>query len=330
MIKKILVIGCGSIGQRHIRALLKLEADIAIAAFRTKQGHHKNLPEDISSHVVQFGELENALAWHPTHMIISNPTSLHAEYIEIGIKAGCELFVEKPLVQNYSDIENIGISMDKIINYPGMVGFNLRFNSIIQKVKVTIDSGIYGKVIYSNISVGHYLPLWHPYEDYKNGYYAKKSLGGGVLRTLSHELDLIQHFFGGIINLTAKMDKLSDLEIDVEDCVDIIFEMRDCKRVTLHMDYLNPLPLRQGKIIFKQAMLEYDFFSNEVYITDYETQKRVLLFENTDDFDVQYIEQMKHFIDAKESEIASKISNSFAIMKIIGKCEKSKGNLETL
>jgi len=328
--KKILVVGCGSIGQRHIRALLKLEDELIIAAFRTKQGHHKDLPNDIISNIIQFEDLGKALAWHPTHMIISNPTSLHAEFIKVGIKAECKLFIEKPLVQNYSDLENIGISMDKIIDYPGMVGFNLRFNSVIRKVKDVIDSQKYGKVIYSNISVGHYLPLWHPYEDYRKGYYARKNLGGGVLRTLSHELDLIQHFFGGIINLTARMEKLSDLEIDVEDCVDIIFELRDCKRVTLHMDYLNPLPLRQGKIIFEKAMLEYDFFSNEIYTTEYETQKRELLFKNTDDYDEQYIKQMKHFVDAKESEVASKISNSFVIMKIIGKCEKSNGNLETI
>lgn len=327
---KVIVIGCGSIGQRHIRALLKLDKDLPIAAYRTKKGHYKDLPEDISSHIVEFDNIKKALDWNPTHMIISNPTSLHAKFIDIGITAGCKIFVEKPLIQDLSEINKMETPLKVIQEHSGMVGFNLRFHGVIRKVKEIIDSKKFGEIMYSSISVGHYLPLWHPYEDYRKGYYARKDLGGGVLRTLSHELDLIQFFFGKLLNLTAKTDKISKLEIDVEDCVDIIMEAESCKRVILHMDYLNPLPLRQGRLIFEEGLLEYDFFKGEIHFTDYECQKRIQIYKNSEDFDQQYIEQMKHFIKDKKSSVASKIKDSIIIMKIINKCEESDGNLEIL
>ncbi|MBA7582435.1 hypothetical protein ES708_24363 [subsurface metagenome] len=69
--------------------------------------------------------------------------------------------------------------------------------------------------------VGEYLPFWHPYEDYRKSYAAKKELGGGVLRTLSHEIDLVQYWFGEYEKIFAKISKISDLDIEVDDSTDI-------------------------------------------------------------------------------------------------------------
>ena len=328
--KKILIIGSGSIGQRHIRALLKIKNDISIAAFRTQKGHYKDLPEDIKNNVIEFYDLNEALNWKPTHMLISNPTSHHAEFIDIGIHNELILFVEKPMLNNINDLKKMKVSINKLKTYNAMVGFNLRFNALMKQIKKIISSNAYGKCLHASISLGHYLPFWHPYEDYKKAYYSKKELGGGVLRTISHEFDLIQYFFGKLKNLTAKVEKISDLEIDVEDCVDIIFEAEDCKVIILHMDFLNPLPERQGKILFEKGMLEYNYFSGEIYFTEYGIEKRELIFKNTDDYNQQYVEQMEHFIDDKDSDIASTFNESLLIMKIIDKCEKSNGNLELL
>lgn len=46
------------------------------------------------------------------------------------------------------------------------------------------------------IKVNSYVPYWHKYEDFKNLYACKKSLGGWALFTESHEIDLCLYFFG--------------------------------------------------------------------------------------------------------------------------------------
>lgn len=325
--KKILIIGCGSIGQRHIRAILSLKEKIEIAAFRTKKGHYKALPEDIGKNIIEFSEINEALNWLPTHVIISNPTSLHAEYIDLVMKNNCKIFVEKPLV---NDISEITPSMEDMASKILVVGFNLRFHSVIQRVKAFIENKDMGEIVHANISVGHYLPFWHPYEDYRNSYYSRKDLGGGVLRTLSHELDLIQYFFGDVLNVTTRMERISKLEIDVDDCVDSIMETEKCKRVVLHMDYLSPIPQRKGSILLESGLLEYDYFNQEIFFTSYDHKERKRLYKGKDTTDKQYVEQMKDFLNDYESSTASKFKESINIMKIIDRCERSNGNMETV
>ena len=71
--------------------------------------------------------------------------------------------------------------------------------------------GKLGEIHKANLFSGHFLPLWHPYADYRLEYYARKDLGGGVLRTLSHEIDLMHYLFGKVKELFALVEKISKL-----------------------------------------------------------------------------------------------------------------------
>ena len=143
-------------------------------------------------------------------------------------------------------------------------------------------------------------------------------------------MDLIQYFFGDVFNLTTRMEKVSKLEIDVDDCVDSIIETKKCKRVVLHMDYLSPLPLRKGNLLFENGLLEYDYFSQEIFFTSYDDKERKRLYKGKDTIDKQYIEQMKDFLNDQKSMTASTFRESINIMNIIDRCERSNGNRETL
>jgi predicted dehydrogenase len=320
-VNKILVIGCGSIGQRHIKALLEI-GESNIAAYRTGKGQLKELDKKIKKHLEEFSNEDYAFAWKPTHIVISNPTSLHLEYLIKGIKTGANIFIEKPVTGNYSELENATVPLSEIKGYEGVVGFNLRFHSLIRQVKCIVASHQYGKVIYANLTVGHYLPSWHPYEDYRDSYASRKDFGGGVIRTLCHEIDLVQHFFGKIRKVFAKVDKLSCLEIDVDDVVDIMIEADYCKRTLIHMDYLSPIPVREGKILFEKGLLEYSCNRGEIYFTDYVSKQNEVIFKNTEDYDEQYASQMKSFINGN-SNTACMLEEGIEVMRVIQCCEES-------
>jgi predicted dehydrogenase len=320
---KVLVIGCGSIGHRHIRALRTLGID-NIGALRTQKGHFKQLDQDIQSVVKTFTTEKEAYDWQPTHMVISNPTSLHLRFVKRAIELDIPYFVEKPLCVDADEINNI----PGIKGSSGLVGYNLRFHGLFTEMNDLIKSGKYGDRISASLYVGHYLPFWHPEQDYSSRYESRKDLGGGVLRTLCHEIDLAQYYFGRITRLYAKVGKLSKLKLDVDDNVDIISTTENDVRVKIHLDYLNPVPVRFGRILFAQGLMEYDFIRSNIYFTDYDNKERLCLYSQKESYDVQYTMQMDHFINGI-TEKACTISQEIHNMKVIKASEiASERNVE--
>jgi len=90
-LKKGLVIGSGSIGIRHIRSLLNIGCELA--AYRTKKGNISYLPADIKGSVIIFHDEDEAFAWEPEFIIISNPTNLHFEYLLKAIDHNVDVLV---------------------------------------------------------------------------------------------------------------------------------------------------------------------------------------------------------------------------------------------
>ncbi len=294
---RILVIGAGSIGQRHIKALFSI-GEKNVAAYRTNKG---NLPlhGSISESILQFHDFDQALSWNPTHVIISNPTALHYQFIQRLCDGRAKLFIEKPVVDDYDRLVSDSFVFNKLQNVKGMVGFNLRYHTLFIELKHIIDNLEYGKALSAYFHVSHYLPFWHPWEDYRTSYVARKEMGGGALSTLTHELDLVQYFFGPYKSVFAKVAKLSDLEIDTDDTTDIFAVNERCTHSLIHLDLLNPILKRFGSIYFEKGVLEYDFIQSKIYFSSYKDKTSKVIFDKKEDYNLQYIRQMENFIHNK-------------------------------
>ena len=179
---KILIIGLGSIGQRHLK-ILSCFANIEIAALRTSKGLLKN---EIS--VTNFFKLKDAIKFKPDGVIISNPTSLHVKSVLPFLKLGCKVLIEKPIDDCFEKTEILKPYAELI-----RVAYCMRFNPIMKFLNSKFKVENPFKVGFKR---SFYLPNWHPYADYRQEYTAQKQMGGGVIRTLSHELDLAIHWFG--------------------------------------------------------------------------------------------------------------------------------------
>lgn len=319
---KIGIIGLGSIGQRHIKCLKKLGYD-NIVALRSTKGSIKKLPEELN-YIKQVYNYNDFFLNNLDGIIISNPTSLHIESLKMCLNKGIPIFVEKPIADSLKQIKEIrNFDTSKV-----MVGFNLRYNEMISKVKEFISSNKIGKIFKANLYCGQYLPLWHPYTDYRKEYYSRKDLGGGVLRTLSHEIDLMNYFFGLPIEVFASVEKISDLEIDVDDNVYMICKMADNSLVNIELDYLNPMPKRKGAIFSSKGKLNYTLssFSESIAIfTDYEGKKIILYKNENYDWNEMYIQQMKSFVNfIKNKEILKcSFKDGINVTKVIETAELS-------
>ena len=321
--KKGLIIGSGSIGIRHIRSLLNIEGGCELAAYRTKKGNIFDLPHNLKNDIIIFHDEDEAFAWEPELIVISNPTNLHMDYLLKAIDHNVDVLVEKPVAATLNEIK---VAREKISNRKNRVavGYNLRFHPIVNTIKDIIYSNKYGKVLKADLYVGHYLPYWHPYEDYRTGFAARKELGGGVLRTLSHEIDLGQYWFGKYKEVFSKILKISDLEIDVDDYALIFAKMENDVVVDISMDYLNPISERNGSILFENGLLSYDFNNLEIRFAEYGEKTEWRTIEKLSDYDYnhQYESQLKHFISGDPTQICS-LEEGIEVLNIIYKCEES-------
>jgi predicted dehydrogenase len=326
-IRKVLIFGLGSIGCRHAEVLLAM-GGCAVAACRTGRGG-KDVPEALAERITMFADAEAAFAWRPDHAIISNPTILHPARTAASLDRGIDVLVEKPVGAELRDVEQLEGKVR-----PGgpraYVGYNLRFHPIVEAVKAAIDSGTYGRVLKADLYAGHWLPHWHRYEDYRTGYAARKDLGGGVLRTLSHEVDLGQYWFGEYVHVLARVAKVSDLEIDVDDTAEIVAETQRCGVLKISLDYLRPAYRRGGELFFEGGLLAYDFTRMKVELTDYDSgETRTLAAVGGYDCNESYRRQMEAFLARSDDRICT-LKEGIEVMRVIDACEQSSVRREVM
>ena len=229
---KLLIAGLGSIGRRHLRNLLALgESDILL--YRTNKS---TLADDELVPFPTFTDLEQALAQNPDAVIVSNPTAAHMGVALPAAEAGCHLFIEKPISHNLQDLDRLKQALEKH-NRQLLVGFHFRYHPVLEQIKQIIESGKIGRPLSAHVHWGEYLPAWHPWEDYRSAYAARAELGGGVVLTLCHPFDYLRWLIGEVDNLSARVAKVSDLEISVEDHADVSLQFENGCMGFVHLDY---------------------------------------------------------------------------------------------
>ena len=97
---KILIVGLGSIGIKHINSLRKISNDFEIYALRSNHNSKK------IDGVIDVYEIHN-LRINFDFAIISNPTELHGEYIKMLANEKINLFIEKPPLSSLSQADEL-------------------------------------------------------------------------------------------------------------------------------------------------------------------------------------------------------------------------------
>lgn len=204
-INKILFIGLGGAGQRHLRMFKeRLAKDTEFSAYRkTRTTPLLNADfsvansGDVESHygLKIFDSLEAALDNQPDLVVISTPSSLHLDVMVEAAKRGIGIFVEKPATHTLEGLTDL-VALVREKNLPFFVSFQRRHHPQLKQVAKIVKSGQLGKIISAEFNVASYVPAWHAYEDHRELYACRKDLGGGVLLTEIHEIDLCCWYFG--------------------------------------------------------------------------------------------------------------------------------------
>jgi predicted dehydrogenase len=238
------VIGLGSIGQRHARVLHELGYSVTSVS-RRRCGDY----DSVASAVV---------AARPQYAVVATETAYHAESLRELADAGfCgPVLVEKPI------FSSVGL----VPEYPFAslaVGYNLRFHPVM----TALAERVRGRTaITVSAYVGQDIRDWRPGRDHRTTASATKKAGGGVLRDLSHELDYLLWLFGPWRRVAALGGSSGARQIEVDDHLSLLLEMARSRAVQVHMDYLDRPGIRKIRVNLENETIEADILGGRLII----------------------------------------------------------------
>lgn len=294
-IDRVLIVGLGSIGQRHLRLARTLLPNANIRVLRHQVC--KDVPEFSDG---CFSQLNEAIDFVPQLAVVASPASFHLSVASALASVGTHLLVEKPLASGIEGVREL-IACCQLKKAVLLTGYNLRFLPSLQKFKELLDNHLIGRVLSVRCEIGQYLPMWRPGLDYRQSVSARRVLGGGALLELSHELDYLRWIFGEVDWVTASLSQQSALEIDVEDTVHLMLGFRGAEDVnaligTLNLDFIRHDTTRLCTAIGEFGSLRWNGLTGVVEHYKASASHWDILYRHQHERDDSYLAEWKHML----------------------------------
>lgn len=316
---KVLVIGVGSIGSRHLANISALGHEAYAIDI-----NEANLDKVALSAKKTFLSLDEALEEKPNVAFICTYSNDHIKPAMKCADAGCHLFIEKPLSMNAEGVDKL-VRLCNSKNLITMVGCNMRFHPAISYMyKIIKDDIHFGDKLWGGLEFGYYLPFDKP--DYTNCYKANKHMGGNLIFDGIHELDCAVWFFGVPKEVVCNKSILSSLKIDTEDHVEMIIKFRSGAVCTIHMDYLQHGYSRRYKIVCGDGTIVWDFSNGSVgIITTSDATWKWQDMKLEISYNQMYVDEVQYFLNCVSSskQTFNSLEKSYSVLKLAIAAQKS-------
>ncbi|MDA8382265.1 MAG: Gfo/Idh/MocA family oxidoreductase [Betaproteobacteria bacterium] len=300
---KILFVGLGGAGQRHLRVFHRLLGDSAsFFAYRQTRATPLLRPDftvDDKGSLEQtygirpFNTLDAAFAARPDLTVIATPTACHRTPMMLAVEAGSGVMVEKPWAENLIGFPAFrGALLSKRL--PFQISFQRRYHPQIARAHRAFSDGLIGRPQAAVFTAYSYVPDWHPYEDWRRLYAVRNELGGGVLLTEIHEIDLINWFFGLPEAVFCAGGNYGAQALPVEDTVSLILMYRDFS-VQVNLCFMQKRPNRTFQITGTSGTIEWNAQENKLAICGADGSKEVDVLPELSN-DSMFVDQAKHLL----------------------------------
>ena len=296
LISRVLIVGLGSIGKRHLRLARELLPDADIRVLRHREGG--SIPEHANG---CFSRLEQAIAFAPQLAVIAGPATFHMSAAQPLARAGVHLLVEKPLS---ASLDGVPLLLETCREQGTVLltGYNLRFLPSLQRFRDLLNENVIGRVLSVRCEIGQYLPSWRPDADYRQGVSARRELGGGALLELSHELDYLRWIFGEVDWVKATLSRQRGLEIDVEDSAHLILGFAptsDGHRLigSVNLDFIRHDTTRLCTAIGENGSLRWNGLTGAIEQFEAGAKEWRELFRHQHQRDDSYLAEWQHFLE---------------------------------
>ncbi|MDA0831706.1 MAG: Gfo/Idh/MocA family oxidoreductase [Planctomycetota bacterium] len=195
----VLVIGGGSIGERHARCFLQTgQVDVSLCDVRPEI---RDRLANTYALKQTFADFSDALATKPDVAVICTPAHLHVGMAIDLVNAGCHVLMEKPVSTSFDRVDELSQLVEQKKTVFG-VAYVLRCHPIIIALREVIQSGRFGKPVELTVVTGQHFPTFRP--AYREIYYTNRATGGGCLQdALTHIVNSSEWIVGPITELTA-------------------------------------------------------------------------------------------------------------------------------
>ena len=313
-------------GKRRVRNLLKLGYK-NIIGFDPRLDRRK---ETVSKYKIStVSTINEGLKHKPNVMIISTPPDLHYVYSQIAIKKNIHFFTEVNL--SSSDIKKIiqKLKHKSIVAVPSCTTL---YNPVIKELRKNITKKSIGKIFTVYHHFGHYLPNWHPWEDYRKFYVSKKETGA-AREVVPFELVWMTSLFSEIKSVYGQINKISKLKTNIDDIYEILLEFNNGIKCTLIIDVLSKPAFSETKIIGEKGSMLCDHntgiikFQNEKKwkIKQLRMGKVAKGYKGNTGSEIIYEEEMKTFLNAiiKNKKYPHSFKDELKILKVLDAIELS-------
>jgi|SRR3989344_3979912 len=276
----IAIIGYGSIGQRHEKNCHSLGHNVDVSS----RHESRKLTRDNYDLV-----------------IICTKTSEHLEDVKKNKHLSGNFLIEKPLGATYKEALKI---KKELVGKKVWVGYCLIFNPIINQIKKILDKKTLGKIFFSQIYAGSYMPNWRK-GDYRESYSANKDEGGGVELDLIHEINYAQYLFPGHNAVAySTLEKVSDLTITSHDLAFFVLKQSG-GYVNITLNYFQRFAERYIKIYGSKGTLFASIIDKKIEVFDAKNRK---VYGKKFDFEynqmyIDEIKSMEQYILDKDNQM---------------------------
>ncbi len=215
---KVLVVGVGSIGERHVRCFQQTgRATVSICevndSLRKKIGERYNIQH-------QYNDIEVALQADHDAIVVAVPAHLHIPIAQKAAEAHLHLLIEKPLAVSLAGIKQLQKKIDEQ-NLVAAVAYVYRANPALAAMKQALDSGRFGAPVQIVAVSGQHFPTFRP--AYRDTYYRDHATGGGAIQdAITHVLNAGEWLVGPIDRLLADAKHQILADVEVEDTVHVV------------------------------------------------------------------------------------------------------------
>jgi predicted dehydrogenase len=308
IIRRIVVVGVGSIGRRHARLLSErddLEVEICEPDKSSLEIARKELG-DLRNHTSFEAVLKNP----PEMVVISTPQTLHKEQTIAALQAGCHVLCEKPMsdsLENARAMHAAALSANTILN----IGFQNHFHPAFIRIKSMIEEGALGTVLYAHFHVGTYWTLVNSLSRHQ------RDLEGALFYDYAHQPDLFHWFFGkrpkGIYVSGVQG---GELELSSNpNVMDILCDYEEAFLTSIHLNFLQHPARSACEVIGDQKWLYYDLNSETIRLGNHQDGT-----ESTEHYpferDQMYRLEHQAFFDAVKGEREPESPSSEAIVSM--------------
>ena len=318
-----LVLGAGSVGKRHMSNF---------AALGCKLSAMDPLPERLSEASEQVNLVrsytDTAKALQDSSLfdgvIVASPPKYHVQQCLEFIEKDVPILLEKPISPFLQDGLSLNEKIAKNKAARILMGYTYRWWPPLRELKKELRSRGEGRILHAQFVMSAHLADWHPWERYQDFFMSSKELGGGALLDESHFLDLMVWFFGLPEWVFAKVEKISSLEIETDDNVDMLAGYEDGLRVSMHLDLYGRPHEKYILIEGENGTIRWSFEPNIIQFScniQPVWQTRKFEYERND----MFVEVAREFLQviAGKLEMSCTLQDGLEVLRIIEACRRS-------